>query len=107
MCTDIEQCERTDTWIKANYDSTRSRSGVKTVTAQVTGSQAGKRTDVLFSFSACSLPSAAMSGTFLALFVCLAVLPTVVIPARYIPKWKKQVSALLFCCSVVLFGVRW
>jgi len=30
MCADIEQCERTDTWFKANYDSTRSRSGVRT-----------------------------------------------------------------------------
>jgi hypothetical protein len=56
-------------------------------------SQAGKETVVL-SFSASSLPSVAMSRTFLALFVCLAVLPTVVIPARYVPKWKKQVSIL-------------
>lgn len=104
MCADIEQCERTDTWIKANYDSTRSRSGVRTERLRSPALRRARGQASSSVFSTCSLPSAAMSGTFLALLVCLAVLPTVVVPARYIPKWKKQVSVLLFCC---LFGVRW
>ena len=99
---DIEQCERTDTWIQANCDSRRSRSRVRTGQLRSLPLGRARRTHVLFSFFASSLPSAAMSRTFLAIFLYLAVLPTVVIPARYVPKWKKQVSSLLSLRSVVV-----
>jgi hypothetical protein len=42
-------------WIEANHDSKTSGSSVRTT--QVTGSQVGKRTDILISLSATRLPT--------------------------------------------------
>jgi hypothetical protein len=92
VCIGIEQFERTETLNKANRDRKKSRSTDWGRPRSVALWQAIRQS--VFDARPVCLTNllAAMSRTLLVLFVCLTVLPAIVIPARYVPKWKKQVS---------------